>query len=186
MNSKSLEVREVKPVSDSGQVKMDGTQSSGSGARGSLLPTHLLCRNVAPESLVLWFLQRGNETIEYTWVKFQTFKKLCGRSKCIYLLYTEVDLERVIRDSGQGSSWTQTCRNAKLNTTPLMPSTCSKKLLISSCSTFLKHSWENSWACGLSNPIRKRVSQHGIKRLAQSVYVDGSTDKKSFVLLSEA
>ena len=55
MNSKSLEVREVKPVSDSGQVKMDGVQSSGSGQEGggSLRPACLLCRNVALESLML-------------------------------------------------------------------------------------------------------------------------------------
>ena len=39
MTSKSLEVREVKPVSDSGQVKMDGAQSVGSMAGGWWLLT---------------------------------------------------------------------------------------------------------------------------------------------------
>lgn len=39
MNSKSLEVRKVKPVSDSGQVKTDGVQSVGSMARGWWLLT---------------------------------------------------------------------------------------------------------------------------------------------------
>ena len=75
MISKSLEVREVKPVSDSGQVKMDGAQSVAPWQEGggSLLHARLLHRSMAPGSLVLRFSQRGNETIEYTWGKFQIF-----------------------------------------------------------------------------------------------------------------